>query len=204
MINTSKSFVRLCSALFVIALSGCGPSDKEIQAQKNATLEQQYFSVFNEEITLLKANRAWVKNLNINRKNKFAVIYKAELEKEWIDNAPIAFVGNISEISSYGAEDYKIRIKLDSINSKIFLKDNLGLVLGCQKSVVDRAIKESRENFKDRLGSGASVGVIAEIFAVSRVADIDETEKEMILLGQGVCQKIVALPQKYSIFFEGQ
>jgi hypothetical protein len=204
MFNLSKNFVRLCSALFVIALSGCGPSDKEIQAQKNASLEKEYFSVFKEEITLLKANRAWVKNLNINRKNKFAVIYKAELEKEWIDNAPIAFVGNISEISSYGAEDYKIRIKLDSINSKIFLKDNLGLVLSCQKSMVDRAIKESRENFKDRLGSGASVGVIAEIFAVSRVEDKDETEKEMILLGHGECQKIVALPQKYSIFFEGQ
>jgi hypothetical protein len=31
---------------------------------------------------------------------------------------------------------------------------------------------------------------------------ITETEKEMILLGQGECQKIVALPQKYSIFFE--
>ena len=204
MINTSKSFVRICFAFLLIALSGCGPSDKEIQAQKNASLEKEYFSVFKEEITLLKANRAWVKNLNINRKNKFAVIYKAELEKEWIDNAPIAFVGNISEISSYGAEDYKIRIKLDSINSKIFLKDNLGLVLSCQKSMVDRAIKESRENFKDRLGSGASVGVIAEIFAVSRVEDKDETEKEMVLLGQGECQKIVALPQKYSIFFEGQ
>ncbi len=204
MINTTKGFVRIYFAFLLIALSGCGPSDKEIQAQKNASLEKEYFSVFNEEITLMKANRAWVKNRNINRKNKFAVIYKAELEKEWVDKAPIAFVGNISEISSYDAEIYKIRIKLDSLNSKIFLKDNLGLVLSCQKSAVDRAIKESRENFKDRLGSGASVGVIAEIFAVSRVVDKDETEKEMILIGQGECEKIVALPQKYSIFFEGK
>ena len=41
---------------------------QEVKAQKKASLEKEYFSVFNEEITLQKANRVWVKNLNINRK----------------------------------------------------------------------------------------------------------------------------------------
>ena len=77
MFNISKIFVSLCTTFLVITLGGCGPSDKEIQAQKNASLEKEYFSVFNGEITSQKANRVWIKNLNINRKNKFAVIYKA-------------------------------------------------------------------------------------------------------------------------------
>jgi hypothetical protein len=83
------------------------------------------------------------------------------------------------------------------------MKNNLILQLGCDKKLVDKAISESRDNFKDRLGAGASVGVIADIAKISRffVDNSKYEEEENPLIGIGACLSIVAIPQKYSSFF---
>jgi len=199
----SKLLLRSISVIALFVLSACGPSEEELQAIKKQQIEKIYLDNFNREVITSDASKKWIKNLNINRKNNLGAIYISEIHKEWVDVSPIAFVGNIIEVENYTNKDYIIKIKLSPINSKIFMKNNLILQLGCDKKLVDKAISESRDNFKDRLGAGASVGVIADIAKISRffVDNSKYEEEENPLIGIGACLSIVAIPQKYSSFF---
>lgn len=193
---------NLISLSLIFLLVGCGPSEQEIQAKKKEEIEKFYLDKFNQEIIASNASKKWIKNLNINRKNSLGVIYISEIHKEWVDISPIAFVGNIIEVENYTKIDYIIKIKLSSLNSKIFMKDELILQLGCEKKEVDKAINDSRVNFKDSLGQGASVGVIADIGKVSRFfIDANKAQEDNLLIGLGSCMSISAIPQRYSSFF---
>lgn len=198
--NKFNPAVLLLSIVFLV--TGCGPSEEEIQATRKKENDKFYFDKFNQEVISTKANKKWVSNLNINRKNRSGVIYSSELQKEWVGIHPIAFVGNIIEIENYSIDTYIIKAKLSSLNSRIFLKTELYLQLSCGKKEVDRAIKDSRDNFRDRMGEGASVGLIADVEKVSSVfPDGRKSVEDSLLIGIGECVGIFAIPQKYSSFF---
>lgn len=195
-----NSITAVSLALFLI---GCSPSEEDIQAKRQVETAKIYLDRFNQEITSTSASKRWISNLNINRNNKFGVIYISELQKEWQDVGPIAFVGNIVEVENFDKTSYIIKIKLSSLNSKIFLKNKLFLQCGCGKKEVDKSIKESRDNFKDILREGASVGVIADIGEVSReFLEKSQSDENNSLIGIGECISIFAIPQRYSSFFQ--
>ena len=68
--------VLLISLVFLV--TGCGPSQEEIQAAKKMENDKIYFEKFNQEVISAKADKQCISNLNINRKNRSGGIISYE------------------------------------------------------------------------------------------------------------------------------
>ena len=68
--------VLLLSIVFLV--TGCGPSQEEIEATRKKENDKIYFDKFNQEVISTKADKEWITNLNINRKNRSGMIISYE------------------------------------------------------------------------------------------------------------------------------
>ena len=111
-----------------------------------------------------------------------------ELERLWLTDRPILFVGAIKDISSIDQENYKVEIERNFFSSfeDMFMTE-LQLALQCPKQKIDLFLTEHADLFKED-GFKNEVVVIADIDEIeSKTASWSGAEMEEIRIGKGKC-----------------
>lgn len=100
----------------------------------------------------------------LSKGNKFRIdpILTIELEKLWLENKPILFIGTINDIATHNETYYKVLIERSFFNSSDIFNTELQLSLLSEKEHIDSFLKRNSNLFKNyRLNSG--VAVIADL-----------------------------------------
>lgn len=132
----------------------------------------------------------WDRKLSEENKEKKYLKYKIptiELEKLWLTNKPILFVGEIEDISMFDNDHYTLRIIRTIGSAKHYLNTELGLVLRVEKRMIDPFLKDHPVALK----SFNRVAIIAKINKIKSgyYSDQDGTREE-IKMGIGHCLSI--------------
>lgn len=136
----------------------------------------------------------WEKYLSKGEQFRLEPILTVELERLWLTDRPILFVGAIKDISSIDQENYKVEIERDWFSSfKDMFMTDLQLSLQCSKQKIDLFLTEHADLFKDDDVKNRVV-VIADIDKIeSKTASWLETEIGESRIGKGKCIDILYL-----------
>jgi len=142
---------------------------------------------FNADIACNEA--LFIKNDDAVFNNK---IMTADVQKCWLQNRPIVFRGELTDVALLDNNHYTIFIKSSAIRNRTELE----LVLKCKKDVVDlfrnqaKNSQGKKRDWEKEFGENG-VAVIASILKVSTSALDDERNKTDARIGYGDCLALV-------------
>jgi hypothetical protein len=133
-------------------------------------------------------------------------IFSMELEKVWVLDRPILFIGNVRDIKNLDKKNYQVEILLKERNIFSFegtdtveanrVRARLKLDLRCNKNIIDTFLKENPNVLKSK---NASVAVIARIKHVSSFDYFTKDDKiKSGNTGSGDCLDILLVNKGYS------
>lgn len=112
------------------------------------------------------ANSDWVEELSGGKSYRLKPVLTIELEKLWIEQSPILFVGAINDIASDGDEEYIVTFERGlSSNLGHLFGSELRLRLSSDKAVIDKFLHNHSDLFDD-YGFRNGVAVIATVHAI--------------------------------------
>jgi len=159
---------------------------KEAEKTETERIEKDRKEAIAQLVKRTNAVDNWEKDLNKGKQFRLEPILTVELERLWLTNRPILFIGDIKDIATIDEKTYRVKMERSS-----FIGTELQLILQCQKQTIDTFLKEHPDLFKDYdLKNG--VAVIAEIDEIeTKTVSGSEGEKEEIKVGKGKCVDIL-------------
>jgi len=141
-----------------------------------------------EMVARTNAIDTWEKALSKGEKFRLELILTVELERLWLTERPILFIGAIKDVVTLDKENYRIEIERSLFSSlQHMFGTELQLVLQCPKQKVDLFLKEHPNLFKD-FGFKNGVAVVADIDEIdTKLVSGAEREREYIKIGKGKC-----------------
>jgi hypothetical protein len=129
----------------------------------------------------------WEKKLSKRKHFRLEPILTIELERLWLTDRPILFIGFIKDISTMNQDNYKIKIERSLFyNFKYIFSTKLQLVIQCPKYKVDLFLKNHPNLFKDFGSNG--VAVVASINKIETTTVSGEKgDIEEVKIGKGKC-----------------
>jgi hypothetical protein len=93
----------------------------------------------------------WEKDLSKGDPLTFTPILTVDLERLWLTNRPILFIGRIKDISTINSDTYRIDIGRGGMFSNIeyMFSTELRLALQCQKQMIDLFLKNNPDLFNN-------------------------------------------------------
>jgi hypothetical protein len=166
---------------------------KEIaEREKNNRKREQVESGLNRLVSQYNAIDNWEEILSKGNKTSASKIMTIELERIWLNERPILFIGTIEDISTIDNTTYRIRLGRGLYRriEYIFFTE-FGLELRCSKSEVDDFLKGHQHIFTD-IEIFSSVAVIAKINQIKTefYSGPEGSRKEM-RIGVGDCLAIM-------------
>lgn len=132
----------------------------------------------------------WEDNLSTDARFRLQPILTVELEKLWVLDRPILFLGAIKDIATTDKENYRVEIERTLFNRDTFIYTELQLSLECPKQTIDSFLKEQPALFKDYPLNG--IAVIAAKDEIDTKPTVgSEGERKDIKIGKGKCIDIV-------------
>jgi len=130
----------------------------------------------------------WEKDLSKGEQFRLEPILTVELEKVWLTDRPILFVGTIKDIVTSDQKNYRIEIERSLFSSFAYMfSTELRLVLQCPKPRVDSFLKEHPDLFKGG-GFKNGVAVVADIDKIeTTIVSGSKDDKKEIKIGKGKC-----------------
>jgi hypothetical protein len=130
----------------------------------------------------------WEKDLSKGEQYRFGSILTLELERLWLTDRPILFIGSIKDISTIDQENYRIRIERSFFHKLNYMfKTELQLDLQCSKQRIDSLLREHPNLLKD-FGFNNGVAFVADIDKIeTTIVSGSEDKKEEIRIGKGKC-----------------
>ena len=136
----------------------------------------------------------WEKDL-IKGKSGFPKIFTSELEKVWLSDHPILFIGQIKDIKSSDQENYWIEIEkslfssLRPPSSAVIFFPELKLMLQCPKQKIDLLLKKhpNLSNYIDFSNNIAWIAKIDKIETKIILGSGEEREDTEVKIGKGKC-----------------
>jgi len=133
----------------------------------------------------------WDKVLSEGEEVSFRKILTIDLEKLWLTDRPILFVGYIDDIATYNDQFYILKVDRSLLSSLHTLGTALSLELKCDKRKIDSFLKKY-PNLVSGFDLSNNVAVVAKIGNVKTSYCIgDEGEREEVKIGEGYCIDIV-------------
>ncbi len=128
----------------------------------------------------------WEANLSKGEKFRFEPILTVELERLWLKQRPILFVGAIKDIATYDQSRYVVLVERSIFSSFDYMfGTELQLSLLSDKDTVDSFLKEYPDLFKD-YGFKNGVAVVARINSIrTTYVPGEEGEREEVKIGDG-------------------
>lgn len=165
---------------------------KENNAKNDANLaeskriEQITKSAVAKMVSRTGAINNWESLLNKGDSFRFDPILTIELEKLWLENKPILFIGVIKDIATYNDSYYSVLVERSVFNSFDYIMNTeLHLSLLSEKEHIDSFLNQNPNLFKN-YGLNSGIAVIANLESI-RTAYISgkEGKKEEVKIGEG-------------------
>jgi len=160
MLKRSLIFFSLVSLTIILAIS-CNSKKRTEKAEMDELFNDAAIS---ELAKRYNADNSWQKTLAKGDDSSFANVLTIELEKYWLIDGPIIFMGSIRDIRSEDLENYRIIVSSPWPNS-ILTTAGIQLSLVCPRPIIDLFLKEHPDYFNG----------LSQVFnRVALVADIDK------------------------------
>lgn len=200
MVSSHISRQSLIVAFFAAGiLSGCSPSDsladrKETDRKEQVKVEMAIKASIDAITQRTGADTSWKTSISTNERVIISPLYSVDLERAWLREKAILFIGKLVNVATQDGTNYKLLIRDADLVSP-----ELRLELICPKQQVDivlQSIRSSQYGF-----SPGGIGVAAK---VSRVGHHIEPEKEgskSVFTGYGQCIDLVYLGDTLDLMF---
>ncbi|MBI3373435.1 MAG: hypothetical protein HY017_17045 [Betaproteobacteria bacterium] len=144
-----------------------------------------------------KANAVtnWAESLVSEKNTRISPVLTAELQKQWIIDRPILFIGNVEDVAINEDGTYQVVVEHSSLTvGHIFLSNDIRVSLSCAESIARRLIKAVKARAGSQLGADAAiVGKIERIITTSR--NDSEGRTITVLMGVGGCGNAIYLDE---------
>jgi hypothetical protein len=108
----------------------------------------------------------WEEQLSPEKRFRTSSILSIELERLWIVDRPIFFIGAIKDIATLSDESYLLTLERNLFSEEVFLGTTLRLSVRASKNQVD-AITATHPDLLETMGLQSEVGVVAHIENIS-------------------------------------
>ena len=145
----------------------------------------------------------WALQLSKGERFRFEPILTIELERVWLQDRPILFIGSIKDIATHNQSQYTVLVERSFFGSFVHIFDTeLRLSLFSSKEIVDSFLKKHPDFFKN-YGFNNGVAVVARIKSIRTINILgEEGEREEVKIGDGELIDIIytgdALFKSYS------
>ena len=162
--------------------------ENEAKRAEAKRVKQTIKSAVAEMVSRTGAVDDWESSLSKGEKFRLSPIFTAELEKLWLEDQPILFIGNIKDIATYNESHYIVLIERSLFSSFDYMfGTELQLSLLSSKERIDSFLKQHPGLFKDNgYGFSNGVAVIARVKTIrTTYVPGEEGEREEVRIGEG-------------------
>jgi hypothetical protein len=141
-----------------------------------------------------KANAfdGWEGQLSKGERFRLSPILTVELEKVWVTNRPVLFMGTIKDIATQDGTNYMVLVERSLLNGINYMFDTeLQLSLSSPKPLIDTFLKQHPNLFKN-ISLNNGIAVVAQIRRI-RTAYVsgEEGQRDEVKIGEGELLDIV-------------
>ena len=165
---------------------------REAERAEAKRIEQTIRSSLAEMVSRTNAVDGWDRLLSKGERFRFEPILTVELEKLWLTNRPILFIGAIKDIATHNESHYTVLIERSLLGSFDYMfNTELQLSLLSPKQRIDSFLKQHPDLFKE-YGFNNSIAVIARINAIRTIyISGEERARDEVKIGNGVLVDIL-------------
>ena len=201
----SKLIGAILIGLVAYGVVSCELKDREKQknkdeiATKRENYEKQLWSTIKDKKNQYQADTKWMSTLGfLNKESKYREFYTSEIQDAFLIGKPSLLFGSIKDVVNIDDFNYELKISFSSFKLEMmsFGKPTMQIEVLCNKSTVDKLLKEHTANFEKIPGFGINVAVISNLKEVVDFSFKDsegDVRKGKKLLGD--CKEILLAPQ---------
>jgi len=188
--------IKRAIAIIVIVLVGAyivnryfeNKAKKEAKRAEAKRIEETISASVSEMVRRTNAIDTWEKVLTKGERFRLERILTVELERLWLTERLILFIGAIKDVVTADKENYRMEIERSLFSSlEPMFGTELQLTLQCSKQKVDLFLTEHPNLFKD-FGVKNGVAVVADIDEIdTKLVSGAEGERKEIRVGKGKC-----------------
>lgn len=139
---------------------------REAEVAEAKRIEQATKSAVAQMVSQAGAVDDWEVRLSKGERFRFEQILTVELERLWLQNRPILFIGSIKDIATHDQSHYTVSVERSLFGSfEYMFGTELQLSLLSRKERMDSFLKKHPDLFKD-YGFNNGVAVVARINAI--------------------------------------
>ena len=177
----------LIAVVIALTLVGCSDTSKEKQRRaKEAASDLALRSAVDDFAKRSNADISWMEVIALETALSLRPLYSIDLEKLWLIDRPIVFVGALVNVVTDNDVDYRLFIKHSDLVSP-----ELQLQLLCTKTHVAPILDQVKAD-KESITPGG-VAVAARIARIDYVTEPDKDGTKVVFSGHGRCVDIAYL-----------
>jgi len=188
--------VGLAIAASIVGLSIQSKNDRDrVREAVRVSRERAEQPIRQQVVDLARDYRAdpnWLKSLSNGEDYRLQPVLTYELERAWIANGPILFIGSIKDIALVDGNYYRVTLRLGFNTMNAIFATELTLSLRMDKRLLDTFMKSHPDLLKED-GFNNSVAVAAKIDAIESREYAGPDEMKEVKTGVGELLGIVYL-----------
>lgn len=148
--------------------------------------------------TRANAVTGWAATLAGNKRMRTGPIMTAELQKLWLGDRPVLFVGNVRDVAMNKDGTYEVTVEYNWILARhMFLENEIRLSLRCSEEFATQLIQTAKANKGLRISPDTAV-----VASIERIETSIEKNKKVgtvtVLTGIGRCVNTMQLTEHIS------
>jgi len=167
-------------------------AELETEKAEAKRIEQAMKAAVTQMATRTNAISDWEETLSKGESFRFEPIFTVELERLWLQQRPILFIGFIKDIATHDKAQYTISIERSLYGGYDYMfATELQLSLLSEKENVDSFLNKNPNLLKD-YGLNNRIAVVARINAIKTTTILgEEGEREEVKIGVGELLEIM-------------
>lgn len=181
-----KRIVWIIAVVIVVGYFVNSYMENKAERAEAKRVEQATKTAVSQMVSRTNAVRDWEENLSKGERFRLEPILTVELERLWVQQRPILFIGAIKDIATHDQSQYVVLVERSLFGSFDFMfGTELQLSLLSDKDRVNSFLKEHPDLFKD-YGLKNGVVVVARINSIrTTYVPGDEGERKEVKIGDG-------------------
>lgn len=166
-------------------------SRKKAEKAKEEQIEKITRATVSQLVSKTNAIDNWDELLSEGADTSFKKILTIDLEKVWLGNRPILFIGYVDNVATYDNQYYILKVDQGLTSSLQLLDTSLSLELKCDKKKVDSFIEKHPDIISD-IGLENNIAIVVKIEEIKTAYYLSgEGDKEEVKIGKGYCIDMV-------------
>jgi hypothetical protein len=145
-----------------------------------------------------KANAVtdWAATLAGDKRMRSGPIMTAELQKLWLSDRPVLFIGNVRDVAINNDGAYQVTVEYEWLGARhMFLENEIRVSLGCPESFATQLIQTVKANKGPRFSADTAVVAIIEKVETS-IEKENGGDTVTVLTGVGKCVNAMQLTER--------